>query len=393
MKSQFLKYVLPCLVVATGVGVFFLLDVAKPEPDKKLDEPRPLSVYVEPAKIVRVALQVHGEGEVRAQTKVKLVAQIEGRVVSVSPEFTEGGRVVSDVTLVEIENTDYQLALSAAQAQVAESEVGLQEALARANVARKQLSNADTASDLALKKPQVAQARARIKAAKSILALAELNLSRTRIALPFTGRVIDRQVDVGQFVTRGTLLGTAFSTDAVEVRLALNDSQLASLNLPVGYISPEDEDIFVDLSATLGGKTQHWQGQLKGLDAVIDPATRSIFAKVEVLQPYSENVSQHGMPLAVGLYVKATIAGREVNNVSVIPREALRAGNNVYVVKNGRLEIRQVTVVHSSQETAVIGDGLASNESVVVSSIRNPIPGMLLGAMPDRKLSLVVGED
>jgi RND family efflux transporter MFP subunit len=393
MKNMLMRYVTPCLVVAVGVGTFFLLDIAKPKPEKKLEQPRPLSVYVEPTERVRVALNVQAEGEVRAKVKVKLVAQIEGRISAVSPEFTEGGRVLPGVTLVEIENIDYQLALSAAEAQVAEAEVGMQEALATANVARKQLFNASTASDLALKKPQVAQAQARIKAAKSVLALAQLNLTRTRITLPFTGRIIDTKVDIGQFVTRGTLLGTAFSTDAVEVRLPLNDTQLASLNLPVGFIAQKEDEIFVDLSATLGGKTQHWQGRLQRLDAVIDPGTRSIFAQVDVKLPYSKNVSQYGMPLPVGLYVQATIAGREVDNVSVIPRPALRAGNNVYVVKNGRLEIRQVTVVHSSDENAVIGAGLVSNDSVVVSSIRNPIPGMLLGVMPNQEVNLIVGED
>ena len=95
------------------------------------------------------------------------------------------------------------------------------------------------------------------------------------------------------------------------------------------------------------------------LDAAIDRETRTLFGLVEVTQPYAENVSQHEMPLAVGLYVQAEIFGRQLDNATVIPREALRAGDNVFVLnEEDRLEIRNVTVVHSTKSEAVIGAGV-----------------------------------
>jgi len=372
----------PVLVLALGAGVFATLHWAKPEPEKKEELPRPLSVFVEPVQQRNIALTVETSGEVRAKTEVDIVAQISGRVISVSPEFTEGGKVFPGLALITIEDTDYRFAVLQAEAIVAGAEVGVQQAQAAANVARKQLRNTVNASDLALNKPQLAQANATIKAAKADLAQAQLNLTRTRISLPFTGRIISTSVNIGQYVTTGTRLGRAFATDIVEIRVALNDAQLASLDLPIGYVAPENGGLEVNISATVAGREQFWQGRLTRLDASIERETRMLYGIAEVLSPYDRNISQHGMPLAVGLYVKALIQGREISNAYVIPRDALRAGNQVYVINDrGRLEVRKVQVTHSSVREAIIASGLSSNERVITSSIRNPIQGMALEAL------------
>lgn len=380
--NKLTTFLAPLLVMALGAGVFATLHWAKPEPEKKEELPRPLSVFVEPVEQTNVALTVETSGEVRARTEVDIVAQVAGRVISVSSEFTEGGMVFPGLALITIEDTDYRFAMLQAEAVVAAAEVGLQQAQAAANVARKQLRNAANASDLALKKPQVAQANAAIKAAKADLSQTQANLARTKISLPFTGRVISTSVNVGQYVTTGTRLGRAFSTDVVEIRLPLNDSQLASLDLPIGYIAPADGGLEIDITATVAGREQSWHGRLTRLDASIERETRMLYGIAEILSPYDNNISQHGMPLAVGLYVNVKIQGREIKNAYVIPRNALRAGNQVYVINDkGRLEIRKVHVTHSSVRQAIIASGLSPAERVITSSIRNPIQGMALEAL------------
>ena len=385
-------YIIPVLILTAGGGAFALLDAAKPEPEKKTEVPRPLSVYIEFADKADVALLVSSEGEVRPRTEVTIVSQVAGRVVSVSSEFTEGGVVTPGVTLLQIEDTDYKLALAQAQSAVAEAEVGIQEAEAAADVARKQLRDARNASPLALKKPQVARARAMLISAQSALSQAELNLARTKISLPFHGRLIEKNVNVGQFVSLGTPLGKAFSTDFVEVRLPLDDTQLASLDLPIGFISAKDEVIKVNLSATVAGKTQYWQGRLVRLDASVNSQTRTLYGQVEVALPYTKTVSQYNMPLAVGLYVTAEIEGRSIANATVISREGLRAGNRVFIVNSeGKLEVRDVNVVHSSPKEAVIDTGIEANDKVIISSIRNPIPGMALTAIDQSGVGELAG--
>lgn len=371
----------PLLVLGLGAGVYALLHAAKPEPDKREEVPRPVSVFVEIVQSADVNLDVFTQGEVRSRAAIDMVAQVGGRITHVSEEFTEGGAFLPGVPLVTIEDTDYQLVLTQADARMAEARVAVELALADADVARQQLRGTPNPSDLALKKPQVAEARARQKAAEADLAQARLNLSRTEVSLPFTGRVAGTYVDVGQYVSPGTPLGRAFATDRVELRLPINDGQLASLGLPIGYSAGENGGLMVALSADVAGREHLWSGELLRLDAAIDSETRLLYAIAVVEDPYGENVSQHGMPLAVGLYVKAVIRGRRMADAVRIPRGALRAGDTVYLINDrGLLEVRKVAVVHSSPDFAVIREGLNSGDQVVVSSMRNPIQGMALEA-------------
>ncbi len=380
-SKVFRKAVAPVLVVGLGMGSFALLHAAKPEPEKKEEAPRPLSVFVKEVEVQNIALEVQTGGEVRPRTKVNIVSRVGGRITSVSSEFTEGGQVEPGAVLITVEDTDYQLAVSQAEARVAEAEVGVQQALADADVARKQLRGAKDASPLALRKPQVAQARASLKAAEANLKQAQLNLSRTQISLPFKGRISEKLVDVGQYITPGVPLARAFATDLVEVRIPLSDSQLASLDLPIGYVA-QDSGRNVDFSAVVAGREHQWKGRLVRLDASVDTNTRMLYGVAEVKDPYTQNVSDYGMPMAVGLYVNAQIEGREVDQAHVIPREALRAGDTVYLVNDrGLLDIRQVQVTHSDDNKAVIASGLEGGELVIVSSIRNPIAGMALEAL------------
>ena len=377
--NKAIKMIAPVIVLAGGLGAFLVLDWAKPEPEKKVDEPRALSVFVKHVEGANTELQVRTEGEVRARTAVDIVSQVAGRVVSVTTEFTEGGVVEPGVTLVEIEDLDYKLALAHARAKMAEAEVGMQTALATADVAKQQLRNAKDASPLALKKPQVAEARALLAAAEASYEQSMLNLTRTKISLPFSGRLASIDVNVGQYVAPGTRLARAFSTEVVEVRLPLNDTQLASLNLPIGFVAEPGHALPVVFKANVAGKQQRWQGKLTRLDASIDKNTRMLFGLAVVESPYQRNVSQHQMPLAVGLYVEAEITGRKINEGYAIPREGLRAGNKVFVVnENGLLEIRAVVVAYSSEREAIISSGLSLNEKVVVSPVRNAIQGMAL---------------
>ena len=382
--NKVIKIIAPVIVVAAGIGTYIALDWAKPEPEKKTDQVRALSVFVERVAGADTDLLVRSEGEVRAKTEVDIVSQVSGRIISVTSEFTEGGIVEPGVTLVEIEALDYELDLAQAQASMAQAEVGVQTAVATADVARKQLRNAVDAAPLALKEPQVAEARAMLAAAEANLQKSRLNLSRTKISLPFRGRLASVDVNVGQFVSPGTRLGRAFSTDVVEVRLPLNDTQLASLNLPIGFVASPGQELPIVFKAQVAGKMQRWQGKLTRLDASIDKDTRMLFGLAVVESPYDLNISQHLMPMAVGLYVEAEISGRRITDGYVIPREGLRAGNKVFVVNDkGLLEIRDVTVTFSSEREAIISSGLAVNEKVVVSPVRNAIQGMALQTMEE----------
>ncbi|TGD72127.1 efflux RND transporter periplasmic adaptor subunit [Mangrovimicrobium sediminis] len=382
MASRILKILAPIAVLMGSVGVYALLQASRPEPEKNEESARPTTVYVAEVVEGSSALEVQTQGEVRSRNQIDLVAEVGGRIVAASPEFVQGGTIVPGAALLRMEDTDYRLAVREARARVAEAELAVQQALADQDVARKQLRNDPNPSDLALKKPQVAQARAMLEAAKAGLEQAELDLDRTSVSLPFHGRVAETYVQVGQYIVAGTPLAEVFGTDLVEVRLPLTDAQLAALGLPIGYTAPEGGGLDVAFSAQVAGQRHQWQGRLVRLDASVDPDTRLLYAIAEVADPYGSAASSNGMPLAVGLFVDARIHGRDLQNAMKIPGSALRAGNIVYVVNaEGLLEIRPVDVAHASPDTVVVSGGLKPGEQVVTSAIRNPIQGMALATV------------
>ena len=385
MLTRLKSAAVPLAVLAVGIGIFVLLNATKPTPDAATELPRALSVYVETASERDAQLRIQANGEVRARIRSDIVPQVNGRIIEVSPEFVEGGAFAANETLFVIEDTDYQSALNEAQARVASAQVDLEQALADADVARKQLAGQANPSPLALKKPQVAHAEAGLEAALASLSLAKTNLARTRVSLPYAGRIAMTTVDLGQFVSAGKVVGSAFSTDSVEVRLPLTDAQLGALGVPIGYRFEEGQGLPVDFSAEVAGKVYRWSGELTRMDALIDPATRVIYATAEVKDPYKNLTSRDAMPLAVGLYVNASIAGRIVDDAIEIPGEGLRAGNRVFVLtEEGQLSIRNVNVIHNTADQTLLSSGVSQGENVIVSAIRNPIAGMRLESIDSK---------
>ncbi|MCV6604279.1 MAG: HlyD family efflux transporter periplasmic adaptor subunit, partial [Porticoccaceae bacterium] len=255
MKKTY-KIVLPVAVLACSIAIVGTLYVFRPEPEQKDDTFQPLSAFVEVATIQPTVLQVQTRGEVQPHTQIDLVSEVSGRVQALSPQFVRGGAITPDTTLVQIDDADYRHAVTRAQARVTAAEVQILQREAEAQVAKAALEGRPH-TPLGLKIPQLKNAQAELLAAQADLRQAQENLARTRIHLPFSGRVVEKLVGVGEFVSAGSRLGKVFATDVAEVRLPLTDQQLALLNLPIGYQASDDNGPAVRFEARLAGKNHH----------------------------------------------------------------------------------------------------------------------------------------
>ena len=379
MIARILVVLLPVLVIALGVGGVMLMAALKPKPEKKPEALKPVPVLVASPRRETVHLQVRTQGEVRPRTEIDVVPQISGKILYVAPGFIDGGFFNKGDVLIRIEPEDYRLRVIQAEAQVAQAKQRLAREQAEADIAKKDWAELGQgeASALTLRVPQMAEARAMLDAAKATLADARLQLSRTVIHAPFTGRVRSKGADIGQYVTPGARLGRIFATSIVEVRLPLTDTELSQLSLPLAFTETKNHPgPKVDLSAIVAGREHHWSGHIARTDSAIDPRTRVLFAFVEVADPYGKGADK-GMPLAVGLFVNASIEGRQIDNALVVPRTALRGTSKVFVVnKNGKMSIRTVKVVSSNKERAVLTAGITPEDKVITSPVRAPAEGL-----------------
>ena len=227
----------PVLVVVGGVAIFSIMMATAPKPEEKASLAHPPAVQFAIARARPASVSITVQGEARPRVEASLTAQVAGRIVWASPAFVEGGAFRQGETLVRLDGADYQLAVIRARGQVAQAQEALAREEAEGELARQDWETLGTGepSPLAVRAPQLAQARAALAAAQASLRSAELDLSRTNVSVPFTGRVRERRANVGDYVGPGAPVATVFATDVMEVRIPLTDSDLAALRTPVGF--------------------------------------------------------------------------------------------------------------------------------------------------------------
>lgn len=358
---------LATILITLGV----LKAMKKPETKKSLDNT--MAVIATDAKLQDVQLMVNVQGEARPRTEIDLVPEVAGKIVYVSPNFIEGGIFKQGETLLQIDDSDYKVAVIRAQASVAQAEQALVREKAEGEIARQdweELGSGDP-SALTLRKPQLQQAQAALSATKAELQQANLQLTRTAVKAPFDGRVRTKASDLGQYVGPGARLGRIFSTDITEVRLALTDSDLAKLDLPIAYVANSVEVApSVKLSAVIAGQTRVWNGKIMRTDSTYDTQTRAIYAIAEVFDPYNSGAAEGGFPLAPGLFVDAEIAGYQLEQVIVVPRDGLRPDDKVYVVDmGGNATVKDAVVIDTNSERAVLKAGINQGDLVILSPL------------------------
>ncbi len=374
--GTFIKIAAPVAVMVLAIGSIASLKAAKEAPAKAVEAPRPTALHVAPVTSERINLKVQSQGEVRPRTEIDLVPEISGKITYIDPAFEAGGAFEAGATLLQIDDADYRLSVTSAEARVAEAQVKLERELADARIKRQQWDDwvkGGEPTPLALNKPQVAEAQAKLRAAEAELAKAKINLERTTIKSPFKGRVRERMAGLGQYVNTGVKLGRIFATDVVEVQLPLTDKELSELGIPIGFIANDMNAPEVILQANVGNTAQSWQGHIVRTHAAIDDQTRLIYAVVQVEKPYEKDTS----PLAVGLFVSARIESAKTTTALTMPRVALRNEDTVYVVSSeNKLEIRKVDMLSTSPERLYVISGVKAGENVVTSALPIATEGM-----------------
>jgi len=364
---------LPILII----GGFIISSIVTVKLNEKPKERRrnvnTLAVLADYARRDDVQLSVKTQGQARPQTEIDFVPEVGGKVVYVSPNFIEGGAFRKGEVLLRLDDADFKVAVVRAQANMAQAQQALVREIAEGEIARQDYEElgSGNASSLALREPQRKQAEATLQAASAELDGAELQLTRTEIRAPFSGRVLRKNSDLGQFVAPGFALGRIFSTSVVEVRLPLTDENLSKLDLPIAYVAPSrDAAPRVEFSAVIGGQEQIWEGHIMRTDPVYDTQTRALFAIAEVADPYGKGVSNNKVPLAPGLFVDAKLEGKKFEDVIILPRDGLRPDDEVYVVNDlGKVDVRRADVLDTNAQRAVLRSGVEAGELIVLSPL------------------------
>lgn len=375
---KILTFMLPGLIIIGAIIASYILVQAKPQPEKKPAAEIARNVRVVTAHEGTVSLSVHTQGTVKSKQQIGLMPQVSGQVIQVADNFVAGGRFKKGEVILRLDPRDYEYEVTSARSRVVESQQVLVREQAEAALAKTEwdLLGHGEASDLTLRKPQLADAEAKLNAAQASLKKAELSLQRTEIRAPFDGILISKEVDFGQFIGAGTRIGEYYSTDVLEVRLPLSSRDLSQLDARA--LQSGTSDLHVTLKGTFAGIENTWKAKITRTEGLIDSKTRILYAVAELSGDEIFSTDSK-MPISIGQFVSAEVEGRQFNKVFKLPRDVLRQGNKVLVVdKENKLHSRTVSVAESNREFIVITAGLQEGDIICKSQLGLDVDGLLV---------------
>ena len=370
------KFIYTLFVLIAGLGLALLIATSEPKLVTETREPVLRTVRAMEVQAASEHLTINSQGTVEPRSQSELIPEVYGRVEWISPALVGGGVFNKGDVLLRIEAADYESALRRAEAardrSVVEADFNRDE-LKRLQKLHAQKLASESQLDGAARAARVAEAN--LIDSRAALEQARRDLARTELKAPFDGMVRNEKVDLGQFVSRGTNIGTIYATDYVEVRLPIAADQMRYLGIPLAHRGqiPEGSRPPVTVSANFGDASLIWEGELVRTEAEIDQRSRMIYGVVRIRMTPSED-----SPLIpVGLFVQAEIQGRLVENIVRLPRSAMRDNDQVLVIDSeNRLRFRTVSVLRLEHDEVLISSGLENGELVCISAIQTVVDGM-----------------
>lgn len=317
-------------------------------------------------------------GTVQAAKDIILSPEVGGQIIDISENFTPGSFVKKGEVLLQINPADYRNTLQLRKSDLALARSNLSIELGRQDVARKdfeligqEMSEENKA--LVLREPQLESAKASVAAAQAAVDQAELNLRRTTIRAPFDAHIISRNTNVGAQLAPGQEIGRLVGMEEYWVLADVPMDKVNWLSFS-GDRSKAGSEVKIFSNNWPTG--QHRRGELFRLVGALDAQSRLARVLISVPDPLVRNASMDTLPpLIIGAFVETHIEARKLQDVVRLNRDHLRQGETVWVMEDGKLQIRETQIVFQDSEYAYINEGLSDGEMVVTTDLSTVVEG------------------
>lgn len=306
-------------------------------------------------------LKVTSTGSITVRNNIQLVSQVTGRIVWVASSLRRGGRFRAGEDLLRIDPRDFELAMAQATAEhsAAFSTLELAIATSEAAIANYALLNpGKEVPHLVAKRPQIDQAKAQVASAKAKEQMARLDLSRTTFALPFTGRVVDSEAEVGQLINQGQAFGNVFAVDSIEAQVPVSPTDLALISPPIG----RQGIVFIGDRALTA--------RLMRVSPDLDARTR--FAQLFFELPQTED-------LYPGTFIDIEIAGPTLASTLLLPEAAEQADESIWSITDGTLKRNRPKFLNRNRE-GIIVQAFDYGDGVVLGTVPGAVEGLIVTA-------------
>jgi len=438
--------VIGILILAVGgLGLYFL--GRKPETDLK-EPAADLGIPVVTAEVREWdrPFQLELDGEAVTYRVVSVRAEVAGRIIKKTAAARGGSYVNPEELLFELDPTDYQLEVERLTAQLTQSdadlasvdvdranaekmlelakrEVGLEE---RHLLRTQRLRQRDSANQAELEQAEMRKLKAENSqqtlvnqiasldqqkkgrtAARNLVAAqlkkAEKDLQRCRIVSRIEGRIVEDEVEEGDYLKPGEVLAHISDGSQMEVKTKLRAEELAwvwqqhEVQQSLEKLAAGDPLTLPDVKCEVGflfqGQETIWDGHLSRIEGTgLDRSTRTFPCRVLIEDPRKTRVDDSNGGTAVspptllsGMFVTVRITVESPTPLLELPLEAVRPGGKVWVMRDGKLTVKDVTTVHNDDQMALVQSqtGLRKGDRVIISPMAAVIEGMALSEQGD----------
>jgi RND family efflux transporter MFP subunit len=329
---------------------------------------------------------ITGLGEVEPARDIVLSPRVSGRVLNIGTNFMPGALVEKGEQLVKIDPSDYKTTIKQRKSTLKQARADLDIELGRKDVAEREYKLMDTQLEaenkaLVLREPQLKSARAAVMSAEAELEQAKLELERTSIEAPFHAQVLRRDVNDGSQVAPGQDLGRLVGVDEYWVMVTVPVDRLDRIAFPEDDASQGARVKIRNRTAWPEGTYR--TGRVARLIGSVEGKTRMARVLVTVRDPLSLQDDTTGPKMMIGAIVRARITGRKLENVVHINRDYLRDDETVWVMDEGKLDIRDVEIAFKDARHAYISNGLNDGDKVVTSRLATVTEGARLRTSGD----------
>ncbi|MDP1028581.1 efflux RND transporter periplasmic adaptor subunit [Sphingomonas sp. KR1UV-12] len=340
----------------------------------------PTQVGVVTVQPQAVTLTTQLPGRTNAYETSEVRPQVNGLVTA--RLFQEGDFVRQGQALYRIDPSPYQAQVASARAAVtrARAAIASSRALARRYgelvkinaISRQDFENATT---------QAQQAEADVAAQQAALRSAQIDLARTTVRAPISGRIGRSTFTTGALVTAAQTepLTTIQRLDPVYVDIQQSSADLLRLRQQImaGQLSRGGGAARVRLKLE-DGSTYPVEGTLKFADVTVDPATGS--QAIRALFPNPNSL------LLPGMYVRAELVEGTQGNAILVPQRAVtrdeKGKATVMVVgPDNKVQPRVLTAPRTIGDNWLVTDGLKAGDKVIVEGGMMLRPGMPVKAV------------
>jgi membrane fusion protein (multidrug efflux system) len=298
--------------------------------------------------------------------------------------FKEGSNVKAYAPLYQIDPAAYRALLDSGLASLANAQANLVTAnllveryrpLVAINAISKQTN--DNAIAVAL------QAAATVASAKAAVQTAQINLTRTRITAPITGRIGRSTVTVGALVaaSQTTALSTIQQMDPMYVDVTETITELLRLKREFAHGSLKTGGAAqVTVKLTLeDGSAYPIDGKLQFSDVTVDQTTGSVTVRAVFSNPNAE--------LLPGMYVRARLEEGIREQALLVPQQGVThdtQGNPTALIlgPDQKVALRQLTVNRAIGDQWLIDAGVKVGDRVIVDGLQRVKPGGTAQVMP-----------